>query len=63
MNRHALMIFLCLFAVIPLALTLPIWAAVLQASVAGASIGAHAIMWYDEHDRKKRNLALVQRNS
>lgn len=41
MNRHGLMISLMVFAVIPLAFTLPKWAGILQAALAGCSIGVH----------------------
>lgn len=54
MNRHATMIVLCAFVVIPMAATLPMWMAVIQAAFGGASIGAHAMMWITDHMDKKR---------
>ncbi len=54
MNRHLTMMLLCLFVVIPLAATLPIWAAVIQAAVGGMSFGAHGTMWWNENARRKR---------
>lgn len=62
MNRHATMIFLCATVVIPMAATLPMWMAVIQAAVGGMSIGAHAIMWYDERSRKRIEEAFEPRS-